>query len=166
MLSKCRLAALWTASKMARSKIGRLDVKFKNECPLCGVEGEGETVQHIILSCSQWQVERECYLKEMLDSIVQLPSEGQLILILGGEYGGQRFSNWLPIQGDVQTSPMPSLTVEGPCGAFRVAQYLQKIAGRRQSSLRQFIRCTRVENSSQPSQGPIGYGEPFTTGQG
>jgi hypothetical protein len=146
-----------------------LDAKYKMECPFCGQVGEGETLQHLLLYCSRWQEERERYMREVLNLVVGLPSDGQLILILGGEFEGQRLVNWLSFKEGASKVTLAGspLTVEGLCGAFQVAQFLQKIAGPRQSSLGLLIDAHRriVGNSSQPSQGPNGYGESFF-GQG
>jgi hypothetical protein len=69
MLSMCRMNALPTAARLAkpweRSKEPPpLPEKYQTECPCCGEQkSEGETVEHIIVECSRWTVQRNMYSK-------------------------------------------------------------------------------------------------------
>jgi len=57
LLSLCRTNGLWTAKKRAGAKF--IHRKYKKLCPCCGIVGEGETVEHILMSCERWLGEGE-----------------------------------------------------------------------------------------------------------
>jgi hypothetical protein len=167
LLSWCRMHALPTAASMAKPWKGSkkpppLPKKYQTKCPCCGQEGEGETIQHIIVECSRWTEQRNMYLKPLMDSIVEqhLPSTGECICIklLGGEYEGERLSGWLPSgkkRSDAQTGHFGQEEIIS-CGAFQLARFLQAIERSRNLILRQAGR--RAEDGSPlQTRGPESY---------
>jgi hypothetical protein len=168
LLSWCRTNALPTAARMATPWEGSkkpppLPEEYQTRCPCCGQVGEGETIEHIIVECSRWTEQRNMYLKPLMDSIVEqhLPSTGKCICIklLGGEYGGERLSGWLPSKPKRSEAQMghPGQEEIISGGAFRMARFLQAIERSRALILRQARR--RAEDGSPlQTRGPESLG--------
>ena len=111
----------------------------------------GETIEHIIIECSRWEEQRTKYLKPLIDKLVQqhLPLTGEHICVqlLGGEYGGERLSNWLPSKQkrpDTQTGHLGQEEII--CVAFQMARFLHGIDRSRTLILKQAGR--RAEDGS------------------
>jgi hypothetical protein len=151
MISMCRMNALRTASRMAKPWEGSkkpppLSEEYQKKCPCCGeVVEKGETVEHIIVECSRWAEQRERYVKPLMDKIVQQhlarTGKGICILLLGGEYAGNRLSGWLPSGKKRSTTQAgPYGLEEVSCGAFQMARFLQALERPRYRILRQTRR--------------------------
>jgi hypothetical protein len=153
LLALCRLGALWTASKLAKHRL--IDSKYKIECPCCGKVGEGETIEHMLLSCSRWAHERDMCIGTLIDDIRnrrrRLPSGGRVALLLGGEVVGTRLSSWLP---EKPTKSKEHVGDSALCVMFRIATFLQEIASARSLILRKLERVGRI--APLQSQGPVG----------
>jgi hypothetical protein len=157
-LALCRLGALWTSYKLADR--GLIDGEYKTKCPCCGRVGKGETIEHILLSCSRWAHEREMTIRTLIDDIDnvrvrrrRLPSGGRVALLLGGEVMGFRLSSWLPEKAN-PTELEEHVGDSSLCGLFRVAAFFQEIASVRSLILRKLERVGR--NAPLQSQGPVG----------
>ena len=129
LLSLCRTNGLWTAKKRAGAKF--IHRKYKKLCPCCGIVGEGETVEHILMSCGKWEKERRQHLEGVFKEIEDMgpaDEEERVTMLLGGESSGKRLESWLP----------SSTTLEAiNCGAFQVARFLWCIRGDRAEILNQ-----------------------------
>jgi hypothetical protein len=55
LLAAARSGAMWTAQKAANARI--IDAKWKHKCPCCN-KNIPETLEHILLKCKRWHVER------------------------------------------------------------------------------------------------------------
>jgi len=132
-VSMCRLGAFYTARKLAR--LGLIHRRYETQCPCCGEQGEGETVEHLLLRCDKWDGQREEWLGGMLGGV---PKEGRedrdiCTIILGGEHMGTRLVSWLPMQLEQGTHDGERVQ----CGVYQVARFLESIASARNPILRQ-----------------------------
>ena len=123
---KCRLRALWTAKRRAKHRL--IDNMYRTRCPCCNQEGEGETMEHLLLDCSAWREERTKYIGSLIEQIglFRLPLSGRYTLLLGGEYLGHRLDNWLPPRRR-RGQPMDPHSRNLQWGIFQVARYLESI---------------------------------------
>ena len=154
-----KTGAFYTAIK--RANYGFIPELLKTKCRCCcSEEGLGETVEHLLLMCSKWAQERERYLGGMIgvvENIRSIPSDMKYVLILGGGYMGVYLDNWLPPrqkpEGHVDFCKHEDISMV--CGAFRVAGFLQAIAGRRHAILSSLSVSVGRDGPLQ-SQGPNG----------
>jgi hypothetical protein len=148
-LHRCRLGGLWTAPRLARR--GLLDEQYMSRCPCCG-RARGETLCHLLLSCSRWREQRETYLRVLLVEIdvLQLSRSRRAALLLGGEYRGHCLRGWLPAKA--ADPEVVSGVGYRMCGAFQVAAYLQRVLKVRQAILGPLRRAL----VPLPNQGPPG----------
>lgn len=100
-LSRLRVGAFWTARRYC--KIGWLPQQYLTLCPFCNSEGSGETVEHMLLSCSRWNRERSRHITR--------PLQGHQYIwenLLGGSKLNSGLSLrtlrqlWLPRQAEFQ----------------------------------------------------------------
>ena len=86
-----------------------------------------------------------------------IPSDMRYVLILGGGYMGKYLDNWLPHrqkpEGQVDFHMHGDVSML--CGAFRIAGFLQAIAGRRRAILSS-LSVSVGEDGPLQSQGPNG----------
>jgi len=156
-LMLCRLGSFWTASKLAKLNI--ITDEYKTVCPCCGRTGIGETIAHLLCSCSKWEGERNRYmLDRQLISVLcnrRLSEEGKCVILLGGECMGRRIENWLPSKPRESIASSHGLGhSEKDCVAFQVARFLENIRSDRYPILRKLERVGR--GSPLQSQGPNG----------
>lgn len=150
MLSLCRIGGMWTGAKIAEAFREKVDVSFRTKCPSCmkDVEG-GETIDHLLIECNRWDDARESHIGQLIDVVKGMTEsvEGWVKLILGGEYSGIRVKSWLPVEDEVNE-----------CKAFKVAAFLQEIAGTHIAILHSMDDNTLVDPLYLPleSQGPTG----------
>ena len=157
MVQKCRLRALWTAERRAKHRL--IDSIYRTRCPCCNQEGEGETMEHLLLDCSAWREERMKYIGSLIEQIglFRLPLSERCTLLLGGEYMGHRLDNWLPPRRK-RGQPMDPHSRNLQWGIFQVARYLESIDRRHRLILG---RLDRRGRSSLQSQGRNGRAYPM-----
>jgi len=130
LLALCRLGSLWTAARRARFDF--IPEEYKTRCPCCNEEGEGETIVHLLVECSRWDEERMKYMGGLVGMFNhhQLSPEGMCVLLLGGEFMGNRMDHWLPQGGKIQKVNHNYNDVMR-CRAFQVAMFLQGVESKR-----------------------------------
>lgn len=68
-ITRARLGGIWTAQQYVR--IGWLDENYKTRCPFCNAEGNGETLEHLLIRCDRWNDLRQP-LMPMIEEVFQL----------------------------------------------------------------------------------------------
>lgn len=68
-LCRLRANAFWTGRAFV--KIGWLPIRYRTECPFCGVVDEddegGETIEHLLMVCNRWNAQRQEYLSVLIN---------------------------------------------------------------------------------------------------
>jgi hypothetical protein len=152
MVQKCRMKAFWTAARRAKHRL--IDPEYVTRCPCCEQEGEGETVEHLLLDCSKWREEREIYIGYLIEQVemFELPLSGRCTLLLGGEYMGHRLKDWLPPRRK-RGQPVDPHSRSRRWGIFQVAKYLESIDRTRRLILGRLDRRGRSPLQSQGRNG-------------
>jgi hypothetical protein len=148
-LCRMRVGAFWTVRRYVH--IGWVSDRFLRECPFCGVvDGEGESLQHLLLRCQAWARYREESGIGLVESYETLLGGSRDI----GEAGMDRVVNigWLndPIDDDDSISDQLSQMGNDDDGTgvvqlpmfVRVAKFLGSMISDRQSRLSIFLRDT------------------------
>jgi hypothetical protein len=85
-VSMCRSygSFLYTARTLAR--LGLINRRYETQCPCCGEQGEGETVEHlkIILRYDKWAGQRDQHMGTMLEGVGQEDGNAVCTIMLGG----------------------------------------------------------------------------------
>ena len=158
MISLCRVGGLWTGGMIAKAFRTKVDPMYRMTCPCCNenVVG-GETITHLLLHCHRWEESRSRHIGGLLTTVesMELSVEVRVVLLLGGEYMGHRLEGWLP-SGNCDSSD--HVIHHGPrrCEAFKLAAFLQEIAGARHAILKEMERTLGSQYSPLQSQGPLG----------
>ena len=96
-----RVGGFWLGQRLAR--IGKITPRYLRVCPCCHTE-VAETLEHLVLHCARWSVERACFINVRVadaEALVQniAPSGARnrvvVALLLGGELeDGRKLMNW------------------------------------------------------------------------
>ncbi len=150
-LTRLRVNAFWTAKAFHR--ILWLPDLYRNRCPFCNEVGEGETIEHFLVSCSAWAGDRRECLGELLD-------EGATFfnLLGGSKYNGgwtsdQVRTHWVePREENAEDDANSQASNEShrdverrPPGFVQVAMYLQQVMPRRLRRLAVLLKTPRAD---------------------